>query len=86
MHFFLFGLSKTESGAKTAPRVPKLGYYDGRVPKLSSTHATSRRGPSWSVICRAPFHEEKPILRILEMLYVNKYLLSPIFKSAEVYV
>ena len=32
----LFGLSKTETGAKTASRVPKLGDFDGRVPKLSS--------------------------------------------------
>ena len=36
MNFFLFGLSKTETGTKTAPRVPKLDYSDGRVPKLSS--------------------------------------------------
>ena len=35
MNLFLFGFSKTETGAKTAPRVPKLGYFDGRVPKLS---------------------------------------------------
>ena len=34
--FILFGISKTEIGAETAPRVPKLGYFDGRVPKLSS--------------------------------------------------
>ena len=33
--FILFGLSKTETAAKTAPRVPKLGDFDGRVPKLS---------------------------------------------------
>ena len=29
----LFGLSKTVTGAKTAPRVPKLGNFDWRVPK-----------------------------------------------------
>ena len=34
--FILFGFSKTETGAKTAPRLPKLGYFDGRVPKLRS--------------------------------------------------
>ena len=37
MNLFLFGLSKTEAVAKTAPRVPKLGYFDGWVPKLSSS-------------------------------------------------
>ena len=44
--FILFGLSKTETGAKTAPRVLKLGYFDGRVPTLRSrvTHATSGAG------------------------------------------
>ena len=59
---FLFGLSKTEAGAKTAPRVPKLGYYDGRVPKLSSrvTLATSGAG----VVCHmhllpAAFHKSR---------------------------
>ena len=34
---FLFGLSKTEAGAKTAPRVPKLGYFNGWVPNLSNS-------------------------------------------------
>ena len=38
MNLFLFGLSKTETGAKTAPRVPKLGYFDRLVPKHSDTH------------------------------------------------
>ena len=39
----------SEPGAKTAPQVPKLGYFDGRVPKLSSrlTLATSGAG----VVC-----------------------------------
>ena len=43
----LFGLQKT--AAKTVPRMPKLGYFDGRVPKLSSwvTLATSGAG----VVC-----------------------------------
>ena len=52
MNLFLFGLSKTETGAKTAPRVPKRGYFDGGgcqnlVPEWNS----QRRGPAWSVIC-----------------------------------
>ena len=49
MNLFLFSLTKTETGAKTAPRVTKLGYFDGRVPKLSSrvTLATSGAG----VVC-----------------------------------
>ena len=35
-HFqqLFFGLTKTEMAAKTAPRVPKLGYKGGRVPQL----------------------------------------------------
>ena len=43
INLYIFGLSKAETGAKTVPRVPKLGYFDGRVPKLSSrvTLATS---------------------------------------------
>ena len=46
MNLFLFGLSKTETGSKTALRVPKLGYFDGRVPKTSYwvTLATSGAG------------------------------------------
>ena len=31
-----FGLSKTETAAKTAHRVPKLGYKGGRAPQLSA--------------------------------------------------
>ena len=40
---------KNGNGRQTAPRVPKLGYFDGRVPKLSSrvTHASSGAG----VVC-----------------------------------
>ena len=30
----LFG--HTKKGAKTAPRVPKLGYFDGQAPQLSA--------------------------------------------------
>ena len=39
-------ITKTEWGAKTAPRVPKLGYKGGRVPQLSvrGTLATSGAG------------------------------------------
>ena len=49
MNLFFFGLLKTETGAKTASRVPKLGYFDGQVPKPSSrvTLATSEAG----VVC-----------------------------------
>ena len=56
MNLFLVGLSKTEMGVKTAPRVLKLGHYDGRVPKLSSrvTLPTPHRWPVWSVLC-VPF-------------------------------
>ena len=44
MNLFLFGFTKTKTGAKTAPWGPKLSYFDGRVPKLSSrvTLATCR--------------------------------------------
>ena len=46
MNLFLFGLSKTETAAKNAPPVPKLGYFDRQVPILSSqvTLATSGAG------------------------------------------
>ena len=30
MNLFLFGFTKTKTGAKTAPRAPKLSYFDGR--------------------------------------------------------
>ena len=55
MNLFLFDLSKTEMGAKTAPREPKLGYFDGRVPKFRSrgTLATSGAG----VVCHAHIHK-----------------------------
>ena len=42
---FIFVWSfKNGNGRQNRPRVPKLGYFDGRVPKLSSrvTLATSR--------------------------------------------
>ena len=47
INIFFLGLQKTV--VKTAPRVPILGYFDGRVPKVSSrvTLATSGAG----VVC-----------------------------------
>ena len=36
MNLFLFGFTKTVTGAKTAPRAPKLSYFDGRAPQLSA--------------------------------------------------
>ena len=50
---FIFVWSfKNGNGAKTALRVPKLGYFDGRMPNLSSrvTLATCAGGPVWYVI------------------------------------
>ena len=47
--FILFGLSKTETAAKTAPRVPKLGDFDGRVPKLSFHVTLAKSGAG--VVC-----------------------------------
>ena len=46
INIIFFGLTKT--GAKTAPRAPKLGYFDGRAPQLSArvNHGT----PAASVI------------------------------------
>ena len=43
MHLFLFGFTKTKTGAKTAPRAPKLSYFDRRAPQLSArvNHGTS---------------------------------------------
>ena len=52
MNLFLSGLSETETDAKTAPRVPKLGYFDRRVPKFSSrvTLATSGAGVACHIL------------------------------------
>ena len=52
--FIFVGLSKTEMGAKTAPRVPKLGYFNGRVPKLSSRVTLAMLGAS--VVCQINIH------------------------------
>ena len=35
-HLFMFGFTKTKTGAKTSPRAPKLCYFDGRAPHLSA--------------------------------------------------
>ena len=40
---------KNGTGAKTAPRVQKLGYFDGRVPKLSSRMKLATSGAG--VVC-----------------------------------
>ena len=36
MNLFLFGFTKTKTGAKTAPRAQKLSYLDGWAPQLSA--------------------------------------------------
>ena len=36
MNLFLFGFRKTKTGSKTAPRAPKLRYFEGRAPQLSA--------------------------------------------------
>ena len=36
MNLFLIGFTKTVTGAKTAPRAPKLSYFDVRAPQLSA--------------------------------------------------
>ena len=64
MNLFLFGLVKTEKGAKIAPRVvPKLGYFDGQVPKLGSrvTLATLGAGLSY-VYAIKPLKQSTPTL------------------------
>ena len=52
MNLFLLGFTKTKTGAKTAPRAPKLSYFDGRAPQLSvRNHGTPpgrRRGRSYT--------------------------------------
>ena len=52
MNLFLFSFTKTETAAKTAPQVPKLGYFDGRVPKLSSRVTLSMSVAG--VVCHIP--------------------------------
>ena len=46
MHLFLFGFTKTKTGARTAPRAPELSYFDGRAPQLSApvNHGTPAAG------------------------------------------
>ena len=46
MNSFLFGFTKTKTGAKTAPRAPKLSYFDGRAPQLIAqvNHGTPAAG------------------------------------------
>ena len=46
MNLFLFGFTKTKTGAKTAPRAPKLSYFDGQGPQLSArvNHGTPAAG------------------------------------------
>ena len=43
---FMFGFTKTKTGAKTATRAPKLNYFDGRAPQLSVrvNHGTPAAG------------------------------------------
>ena len=36
INLFLFGFTKMKTGAKTAPRAPKLSYFDGRAPQFFS--------------------------------------------------
>ena len=80
MKLFLFGLLKTETGAKTAPLVPKLGYLDGWVPKLSSrvTLATSGAGVDCHIIISAPentFFREKFINRNFVNIFYTRFVL-----------
>ena len=49
LNYFCLVFQKTETGAKTAPRVPKLGYFEGWLPKLSSRVTLVTLGAS--VVC-----------------------------------
>ena len=46
MNLFLFDLTKTKKGAKTAPLALKMSYFDGRAPQLSArvNHGTPAAG------------------------------------------
>ena len=46
MTLFLFGFTKTKTGAKTAPREPKLSYFAKWAPQLSDrvNHGTPAAG------------------------------------------
>ena len=46
MNLFLFGFTKTKTGAKTAPRAPRLSSFDGRASQLSArvNHGTPATG------------------------------------------
>ena len=66
MNLFLFGLSKTEAGAKTAPRAPKLGYFDRRGPKLSARVTLATLGAD--VACLNYFkHNNKMLKHVIDV-------------------
>ena len=46
MNLILFGLTKTETGAKTAPWAPKLSYFDGRALQLCARFTLVPSGAS----------------------------------------
>ena len=48
LNLFLFGFTKTKTGVTTAPRAPKLSYFDGRAPQLSAR--VNHRMPATGVI------------------------------------
>ena len=46
-----FFLASQKTGAKTTHRVPKLGYFDGREPKVSSRVTLCTRNVPAGVVC-----------------------------------
>ena len=71
INIIFFGLTNT--GAKTAPQVPKMEYFDGRVPIVSSrvTLATSEAG----VVCHICIYIIQCLYRI-KQVFSNRILCS----------
>ena len=66
-NLFLFGFTKTKTGAKTSPSAPKLSYFDRRAPQLRAW--VNHGAPAADMIehmhlflshnCRKKKHEQK---------------------------
>ena len=88
MNLFLFGLSKTETGDKTSPRVPKLGYFTGQMPKLSSRVILATSGAD--LVCHMTFRYKyyyvligSTTLKIL-LLFIDSVQIHFLGRKAEI--
>ena len=85
MILFLFGLSKTEMGDKTAPRVPNLGYFDGLVP--NTRNVGGRRGLSYVFFIHIEtltVSQSTIVKLIVTQLFYNPFF--PVFSTLQLHV